>query len=144
MWRVLVCSAVAAGAVALLLSEGQAAFAKKGDKSKKAKVSGTIEFKGEARFEAGTVARVTLQDVSLADAPAKKVGERVIKGLKKFPIPFEVDYDPTAIVKGHTYAVQVRIETKGRLDYINDTRVEVISSGKPSKDVKVPVIRVKK
>jgi hypothetical protein len=36
------------------------------------------------------------------------------------------------------------VETKRRLDYINDTRVEVISSGKPSKDVKVPVIRVEK
>jgi uncharacterized lipoprotein YbaY len=144
MWRVLVCSAVAAGAVALLLSEGGAAFAQKDDKSKKGKVSGTIEFKGEARFEADTVARVTLQDVSLADAPAKKVGEQVIKDLKKFPIPFEVEYAPAAIEQGHTYAVQVRIETKDRLDYLNDTRVEVISRGKPAKDVKVPVIRVKK
>ena len=77
-------------------------------------------------------------------APAKKVSEQLIKDLKKFPIPFEVEYDPAVIEKGHTYAVQVRIETKERLDYINDTRVEVISSGKPSKDVQVPVIRVKK
>ena len=144
MWRVLVGCAVAAWAVALLLSEGEAALAQKAGKSKKGKVSGTIEFKGEARFEADTVARVTLQDVSLADAPAKKVGEQVIKGLKKFPIPFEVEYDPALIEKGHTYAVQVRIETKARLDYINDTRVKVISSGKPSKDVKVPVIRARK
>jgi putative lipoprotein len=134
---------VAAGAVALLLSEG-AAFAQKDDTSKKDKVSGTIEFKGEAQFAANTVARVTLQDVSLADAPAKMVGEQVIKDLKKFPIPFEVEYDPAAIENGNTYAVQVRIETKDRLDYVNDTRVEVISSGKPSKDVKVPVIRIKR
>ena len=87
---------------------------------------------------------MTLKDVSLADAPAKKVGEQVIKDLKKFPIPFEVEYDPAAIEKGHTYAVQVRIETKGRLDYINDTRIEVISNGKPAKDVKAPVIQVKR
>jgi uncharacterized lipoprotein YbaY len=144
MWRVLVCSAVAAGAVALLLGEGEAAFAQKDDKSKKDKVSGTIEFKGEAQFEADTIARVTLQDISLADAPARKIGEQVIKDLKKFPIPFEVEYDPAVIEKGHTYAVQVRIETNKRLDYINDTQAEVISRGKPSRDVKVPVIRVKK
>src|SRR5262245_18691337 len=143
MWRVLVCSAVAAGAVVLLLSEGETAFAQKDDKSNKGKVSGTIEFKGEARFEAGTVARVTLQDVSLADAPAKKLGEQLIKDLKKFPIPFAVEYDPAVLAKGHTYAVQVRIETNGRLDYIKDTRVEGIRSGKPSREVKVPVIRVK-
>jgi uncharacterized lipoprotein YbaY len=144
MWRVLFCCALAAGAVALLLPEGEAGFAQKAEKSKKSKVTGTIEFKEEARFEADTVARVTLQDVSLADAPAKKVGEQGIKALKKFPIPFEVEYDPTVIEKGHTYALQVRIETKKRLDYINDTRVEVISRGKPSRDVKVRVFRVKK
>jgi len=144
MWRVLVESTVAAAAVALLLSAGPAALAQKDDQPKKARVSGTIEFKGEAKFEADTVARVTLQDVSLEDAPAKKIAEQVIKDLKKVPIPFEVEYDPALIEKRHTYAVQVRIETKDRLAYINDTRVEVISSGKPSKDVKVPVIRVKK
>ena len=144
MWRVLVESAVASAALALLLSAGPAALAQKDDQPKKARVSGTIEFKGEAMFEADTVARVTLQDVSLEDAPAKKIAEQVIKDLKKFPIPFEVEYDPALIEKGHTYAVQVRIETKARLDYINDTRVEAISSGKPSKDVKVPVVRAKK
>jgi putative lipoprotein len=144
MWRIFVGSAVALAAVALLLSDGQAALQQKDGQPKKAKVSGTIEFKGEAKFEADAVARVTLQDVSLEDAPAKKIGEQVIKDLKKFPIPFEVDYDPAVIEKGHTYAVQVRLETKERLDYINDTRVEVISSGKPTKDVKVVVIRVKK
>jgi putative lipoprotein len=144
MWRVFVGSAVVVGAVVLLLSAEGAALAQKDDPPKKGKVSGTIEFKGEAQFGPDTVARVTLQDVSLEDAPAKKVAEQVIKDLKKFPIPFEVEYDPAAIQKGHTYAVQVRIETKDRLDYINDTRVEVISGGKPTRDVKVPVVRVKK
>ena len=143
MWRVLVGSALAA-AITLLPSGGQATRAQKDDQPKKARVSGTIDFKGEARFEADTVARVTLQDVSLEDAPAKKIAEQVIKDLKKVPIPFEVEYDPALIEKRHTYAVQVRIETKDRLAYINDTRVEVISSGKPSKDVKVPVTRAKK
>jgi putative lipoprotein len=144
MWRILICSTVVTGTIALFTGGGDAALAQKDDKPKKEKVSGTIEFNQDAQFTADTVARVTLQDVSLADAPAKKIGEQVIKDLKKFPIPFEVEYDPAAIEKGHTYALQVRIETKDRLDYINDKRVEVISSGKPSKDVKVPVIRVKK
>jgi putative lipoprotein len=111
---------------------------------KKAKISGTIECKAQASFGADAVARVTLLDVSLADAPAKKVGEQVVKDLKQFPIPFEVEYDPTALEKGHTYAIQVRIETNSRLDYINDTRVEVLRGGQPSKDVKVPVQPVKK
>lgn len=86
---------------------------------------------------------MTLQDVSLADAPAKKIGEQVVKDLKKFPIAFEVEYDPAVLEQGHPCAIQVRLESKGRLAYINDTRVEVLRMGKPSKDVKVPVIRVK-
>jgi uncharacterized lipoprotein YbaY len=144
MWRAFVGSAVVAGVVVLLMGGGETGSAQKDGKEKKARVSGTIEFKGEAQFEADTIARVTLQDVSVADAPAKKIGEQVIKDLKKFPIPFEVEYDPAVIEKGHTYAVQVRIETKKRLDYINDTRVQVISGGKPTTGVKVPVIRVGK
>lgn len=144
MWRGLVCSVAVAGLVALLLSDGVTAFAQKDNKPKQAKVAGNVEFKGEAQFEADTVAHVMLQDISLADAPAKKLGEQVIKDLKKFPIAFEVEYDPAAIKEGHRYAVQVRIETKGRLDYINDTTIEVISNRKPSKDVKAPVIRVRK
>jgi uncharacterized lipoprotein YbaY len=86
--------------VTLLPSEASTAFAQKDDKPTKAKVSGTIGFRGEAQFEPDTVARVMLVDVSLADAPARKVGEKVIKELKKFPISFEVEYDPTASRRG--------------------------------------------
>jgi hypothetical protein len=59
------------------------------------------------------------------------------------PVAFEAALKWAGLRQGF-YAVQVRIETTGRLDYINDTRAEVVSSGKPSQDVKVPVIRVKK
>jgi putative lipoprotein len=144
MWRVLVGCAVAVATVALLLSAGQTTLAQKDGQPKKPRVSGTIEFKGEAKFEADTIARVMIQDVSVEDAPAKNVAEQIIRDLKKFPIPFEVEYDPAVIEKGHTYALQIRIETKKRLDYLNDRRLEVISRGKPTSDLKVPVIQLKK
>jgi putative lipoprotein len=144
MGRFLVTGAVISAAMVLSASHGGNALAQKDAKAKTSKVTGTITFPGDAAFEADTVARVTLQDVSLADVPATKVSEQTIKDLTKFPIPFEIEYDPGAIQPRRTYALQVRIETKGRLDYINDTRIEVISSGKPTTDVKVPVIRVKK
>ena len=65
-------------------------------------------------------------------------------GTSAYQIEGAWDEDGKGVSIWDTYAVQVRIETKARLDYINDTRVEVISSGKPSKDVKVPVTRAKK
>jgi uncharacterized lipoprotein YbaY len=105
------------------------ALGQKEDTPKKARLTGAIQFDGEARFEASTVARVTLQDVSLADAPAKPIGEQVIKDLMQFPIPFKLEYAGAAIDKGHTYAVHVRIETGGRLDYLNDTSAEAASGG---------------
>ena len=131
-------------ALALLLLPGNAlrVGGQEGSK-KKEKVTGKIEFKGDAQFDKETVAVVKIQDVSLADAAAKTVAEHTIKGLKKFPIEFEVEYDPAIIQKGHSYAVSVRIETRGKLEYTNDTSVPVISNG-TTKDVTVPVIRVKK
>lgn len=113
------------------------------EKPKKEKVTGTIEFKGEGKFEADTIATVKLSDVSLQDAPSVTIAEQKIKDIKKFPIAFEVEFDPAKIQPGHEYAIQVRIETKKKLNYINDTRITVISGGKPTKNVKAPVIAVK-
>jgi putative lipoprotein len=144
MGHFLVSGVVISAAMVLTVNYGGGAQAQKDAKAKTSKVTGTITFQGDAGFEADTVARVMLQDVSLADAPATKVSEQTIKDLKKFPIAFEIEYDPSVIQPRRTYALLVRIETKGRLDYINDTRVEVLSSGKPATDVKVRVIRVKK
>ncbi len=117
---------------------------KKEDAPKKVAVTGTIEFKGDAKFEAETVANVTIRDVSIADAPAPIIGQQLIKDLKKFPISFEVEYDPAKIDQRLMYSVGVRIETKGRLDYINDTAILIISRNNPISDVKVPVIQVKR
>src|SRR5262245_7823446 len=142
MWRFHI-TTVAVTLVVMLSDRGHT-IAQKDDASKKSKVAGSIEFKGAADIEADTIARITLQDVSVADAPAKKLAEQTIKSLRKFPIHFEVEYDPADIRPGRTYAIQVRIESAGRLAYINDTRIEVISRGKPATDVKVPVIRVQK
>lgn len=142
MWRVLIFSVVLAILAAFFLRDGAPAFTQKGGKPQLAKLAGTVEFSGVAQFGADTVARVTLQDVSLADAPAKTLGEQVITGPKQFPVAFEVAYDPDAIQSRHRYAVQVRIETQGRLDYVNDTAILVITDGWPTQGVQVPVIRV--
>ena len=117
----------AIGAIVFLAAAGHAQKDDK-EKPKKAVVSGTIECQAEAIFEPGTIARVSVQDVSKADAAATTIGEQVIKDLKKFPIAFAVEYDPAAIQPKSTYAVRVRIETGKRLDYINDTNVPVVEA----------------
>jgi uncharacterized lipoprotein YbaY len=52
-------------------------------------------------------------------------------------------YDPATIGKG-SYAISVRIEKNGRLDYVTDTHVGVFTNGAPSTGVKVPVVAVRK
>ena len=56
-----------------------------------------------------------LADVSKQDAPAKVLAEQIISNPGQSPIPFDLSYDPDAIVPSHSYAVQARIEWEGKL-----------------------------
>ena len=107
-----------------------------------ATVTGTIECKDATKYGPETVVEISILDVTKADAPAVTLGKQVLKDFKAFPIPFEVPYDPAAIKPGHRYVVSVRIEVSGHLAFITDTAVPVMSDG-PTKDVKVPVVKVK-
>jgi putative lipoprotein len=115
-----------------------------GDKEGPSKVTGTIEFQQKAEFGPDTIATVELEDTSRADAKVSPVATQKIKGLKQFPIPFELSYDPQAIKPSSRYSLRARITTKQRLDYTNDASVPVLTAGNPSKDVKIPVVRVKR
>jgi uncharacterized lipoprotein YbaY len=104
-------------------------------------ISGTVEYDGPAQFTKDTIVSVKLQDVSLMDAPAITLGEFKLTGPTKFPIPFQITYDPAALKKGVDFAIGVRIETNGKLNYINDTRISVLGRSAPPADqpVKAPV-----
>ena len=71
----------------------------------------------------GSVLTVTLQDISLADAPAPVIGiQTYTTGGRQAPLPFSVSYDPNVIMENHAYSVSVRItDAGGNLTYINDT-----------------------
>lgn len=108
-------------------------------------VTGTIEFKDGGELPAGAVVVVQLLDVSKADAKADVLGKQEIKDAKKFPIPFRVEYDANAVMPARArYSIGVRITVDGKLAYINDTNIAVISNGAPTKDVKAPVIKIKR
>lgn len=98
-----------------------------------AAVVGLVVGPDGAEIPEGTVVYVRLQDVSLADAEAKVIGEQVIEGATQFPVPFVVAYDPAEIIDNHTYGVSVRIEDpSGNLLFINTTAYNVITGGNPS------------
>ncbi len=69
--------------------------------------------------------KVTLQDVTLADAPAQILASQngPIKG--QVPLPFHLTYDQKQVQPGHTYSVSARIEVDGKLLMISTERCTV-------------------
>lgn len=80
---------------------------------------------------------VSLQDVSLADAPAQILASQngPIKG--QVPLPFHLQYDPRHIQPGHRYAVSARIEADGQLLFITTEQHTVHLDGKDSQPLRI-------
>ncbi|MEQ7917809.1 YbaY family lipoprotein [Xanthomonas sp. WHRI 1810A] len=68
---------------------------------------------------------VTLQDVSVADAPAQTLARQSGPIQGQVPLPFHLTYDQKQIQDGHTYAVNARIELDGKLLMISTERYSV-------------------
>ena len=105
---------------------------------------GNIVSKESVTLSDGATIQVQIQDVSLADAPAKIVGEQSIDGSgEQLPIAYEVAYDPAGIEDRNAYSMSVRIEdAEGNLIYISDTNTPVITRDSPTKDVDINVVPV--
>jgi putative lipoprotein len=82
---------------------------------------------------------VSLQDVSLADAPAVVLDEQKgpIKG--QVPLPFHLNYDPAQIKPGHRYSVSARIEVNGELMFITTENHAVQLDGNDPQPLKIRV-----
>lgn len=105
-------------------------------------VTGTVTYRERIALPPDAVITVQLQDVSLADAPAVVMGEQVIPAEgRQVPIPFAVPYDPAQIQPGRSYSLAARIEDGGgKLQFISDTRVPVLSDGAPAENVEIVVV----
>ncbi len=99
-------------------------------------LTGTVTCKSaEAQLEPGSVAEVQVVDVSRACGRATVLGEVTINNPDKFPFSFQVEYNDGPIKEmnyGGSFAVGVRIERDGKLDFINDTRFEINKASEKS------------
>jgi len=105
-------------------------------------VTGTVTYLQKIALPADAVVTVSIEDVSLADAPAGVLSSQVIetKG-SQVPIAFAVPYDPGKIEANHTYSLRARIEDgNGRLLFTSDTSVPVITRENPTQDVEIIVV----
>lgn len=82
---------------------------------------------------------VSLQDVSLADAPAVVLDEQKgpVKG--QVPLPFHLSYDPAQVKPGHRYSISARIEVNGELMFITTENHAVQLDGNDPQPLKIRV-----
>lgn len=77
-------------------------------------LTGTVVYLERMLLPAGAVAEVTLEDVSLADAPATALGTVSVPATTS-PTRFTLPYDAAAIAAGHSYALRASIRADGEL-----------------------------
>lgn len=97
-------------------------------------VSGTITYLVRMALPPQATIQVQLQDVSLADAPAKVIAEAKFPlGDKQVPVPFTLKYDAEKIDPKHRYSVSARVMVGAELKFVTDQAYSVITEGNPTK-----------
>jgi len=105
----------------------------------KASLDGEVFYLQRSALPPNAVLSVSLQDISLADAPAKVIDEQrgPVKG--QVPLPFRLSYDPLTVEPNHRYSVNARIEVDGKLLFITTENHAVRLDGSDPQPVKVRV-----
>jgi putative lipoprotein len=108
-----------------------------------AEIAGSIVYRQRVALPRGAQVEVAIMDASRKDAPAAIVGrsEIALHG-QQVPLPFHVSYDETAIDLDHRYVMRVQISVNGRLRWVNDSSVPVITNA-PTRGVVVVVVPVR-
>ncbi|WP_077044284.1 YbaY family lipoprotein [Pseudomonas sp. KK4] len=105
----------------------------------KASLDGEVFYLQRIALPPTAILSVSLQDISLADAPAKVIDEQrgPVKG--QVPLPFHLTYDPAQIEPNHRYSINARIEDHGNLLFITTENHTVRLDGSDPQPLKVRV-----
>jgi len=102
------------------------------------KVTGTVTYRERMVLPPTARVIVELQDVSLADAPAKIIATQTIDPAGKAPpYPFELTYDPSKIDERYTYAVRATIRDGDKLLFTSTQAYLVITRGNPTSGIEI-------
>ena len=108
-------------------------------------ISGEINFNGNVTLPKNAVVQVTVEDVSLMDAPSVILGKRIIKNPKSFPINYRLSYDSKPFIDEPygRYGLSVVIKSGNKLIYLTDTFFSILSNkNKILPKLNVKVIKV--
>ncbi|QXH45823.1 YbaY family lipoprotein [Pseudomonas xanthosomatis] len=104
-----------------------------------ASLDGEVFYLQRSALPPAATLSVSLQDVSLMDAPAVTLASQAgpVKG--NVPLPFHLTYDPAQVKPGHRYAVSARIELDGKLLFITTEHHGVTLDGNDPQPLRIKV-----
>jgi putative lipoprotein len=105
----------------------------------KASLDGEVFYLQRIALPPTAILSVSLQDISLMDAPAVTLAEQKgpVKG--QVPLPFHLSYDPAQVKPSHSYSVSARIEVDGKLLFITTERHTVQLNAQDSQPLRLRV-----
>ena len=106
-------------------------------------ITGTLTYMARIALPPDAAIDVRLEDVSLADAPAKLVAENIFAlGQNQVPVPFQLPYNPAEIQPSHRYSVRANITVDGNMLFTTTQLYPVLTNG-ASTDVALLLERVR-
>ncbi|WP_201195392.1 YbaY family lipoprotein [Pseudomonas fluorescens] len=103
----------------------------------KASLEGEVFYLQRIALPPTAVLSVSLQDISLADAPATVIDEQRGPVQGQVPLPFHLSYDPAKVEPNHRYSINARIEVDGKLLFITTENHAVRLDGSDPQPVRV-------
>jgi putative lipoprotein len=103
----------------------------------KATLEGEAFYLQRIALPPSAVLTVSLQDVSLADAPAVALARQSGPITGQVPLPFKLEYDPVQVKPGHRYSVSARVEADGHLLFISTQHHGVTLDGKDEQPMRI-------
>jgi len=113
--------------LALLLASATAAFtapAEAQSRLRAGRLTGTVSYRERMALPRDAMLEVSLVEVARQDVPARRIARtRIVTRGRQPPIPFVLSYPADRSPNSYAeYAVQARIESRGQLLFITDTR----------------------
>ncbi|MDP2492169.1 YbaY family lipoprotein [Vibrio splendidus] len=91
-------------------------------------ISGTVSYRERIALPENAVVTVTLEDISLADAPSTVIAtQEFTTDGKQVPFAFELSYDNNKIKANHRYNMRATIHVDGKLRFTTDAIKSVIT-----------------
>jgi len=89
------------------------------------KLRGQITCQAATSIAPGSVASVEVRDVTLGCGPAPVKGSVKIQNPAGFPLSYELEFDESGLEEYSTLEVLARFERDGKLEFINNTRLQI-------------------